>query len=473
MARTDRKIAANMLIVAVGKGLTAAAGLGVIALLTRHLGLEGFGEYRTVTAFMSFAYLTSDLGLYSYTLRAISEPGADKGHIVGAALKLRLILALVFLSAAWILSLGMPFASTVKIGIALSILGYLCHSGSDLLLAAFQRELRQYQFAMTEVVGGLVTLLAAYFIVVNDLGVLAAVAALVCGFVATFAINLAFIRRSITWSLRIDRRLVRGMLAGSMPFAGALIFSLIYSRLDIVFLSLLQSSGDVGIYGIAHKMSDVIMAAPYFFAGLVMPALTAAAVKNREKFAYILGKSYTAMCVGGVGAALLIVIFADLVIFLVAGDEYMAGTSALQIIGVKIGLFFVANLLIFTTTALNMQHAMLKGHGLAAAISVIAYVSLIPSMSFDGAAIAATVAEVVVLIFAFALITQHSGWVLSLAVPLKCLIAAAVSYLLTKQTMFASKHWAAQFLVAGLSYLILVVVLRTGAWTAFRELVGH
>jgi hypothetical protein len=100
-------------------------------------------------------------------------------------------------------------------------------------------------------------------------------------------------------------------------------------------------------------------------------------------------------------------------------------------------------------------------------------VSLIPSMSFDGAAIAATVAEFIVLIFAFALVTQHSGWVLSLAVPLKCLIAAAISYLLTTQTIVATMHWTVQFIIAGLAYLILVVVLRTGAWTEFRQLVGR
>jgi O-antigen/teichoic acid export membrane protein len=255
-----------------------------------------------------------------------------------------------------------------------------------------------------------------------------------------------------------------------MPFAGALVFGLIYSRMDIVFLSLLKSPSDVGMYGIAQKVGDVTMALPYFFAGLVMPALTAAAVSNREKFADILSKSYMAMCVGGVGTALLIVLFADVFIVLLAGPDYAAGASALQIMGVKIGLFFVANLLIFTTTALSMQRKMLKGHAIAATISIVAYVILIPWLSYDGAALATTIAEIVILLFAFFLIIEHAGRILSFSIPVKCVLAAVVSYSLITQTAVSEAHWAVQFILVGPLYLILIVIFRTGAWSALRQL---
>jgi O-antigen/teichoic acid export membrane protein len=471
MARTDRKIAANMVVVAAGKGITAITGLAIMALLTRHLGPNAFGEYRTVLVYASFAYLTSDLGLYAFTLRAISEPGADKGMLVAAALKLRLLLALIFLLTASALSLALPFSPIVRVGIALSVIGYLCHSGSDLLLAAFQHELRQYQYATTEVIGGLITLLAAYLIVSNDLGVLAAVAALVGGFVVTFASNLAFIRRSLDWGASFDGRQVKQMLTGSLPFAGALIFGFIYSRLDIVFLALLQSPADVGIYAISHKVSDVSMALPYFFAGLVLPALTAAAIKHKDRFAHILSRSYVAMCASGVGMTLVIVLFAEVFIDLLAGSEYIAGTSALQIMGVKIGIFFVANLLVFATTALNLQYRMLRGHGIAAIVSIVAYAGLIPLFSYDGAAISATIAEIVILYYAIRLITAHAGRLLSPAVLLKCIVAAIISYLAISQTFIGDTHWIMQLVLVGPLYLFLLVALRTGVWSAARELV--
>ena len=460
-----------MVFVAAGKVIVAVSGLAVIAILTRYLGPEAFGDYRTVVAYTSFAYLTSDLGLYAYTLRAISEPGADKVRLVSIALGLRVLLAFGFLSAAAALSLVLPFSATVQIGIALAILGYICHGGSDLLLAAFQSELRQYQFATTEVVGGLSALLLAYVIVINDLGAIGAVGALVGGFIATFVTNLALIRRSLPVRLAIDLSVARTMLLGSMPLAGALIFTLIYSRMDIVFLSLMQTPRDVGIYGITHKVSDVTMALPYFFAGLAMPKLTLAAINNKKKFEIILSKSFTAMSAGGVGTALLIVLFADVFIELLAGPEYSAGASALKIIGVKIGLFFVANLLVFTTTALNMQGKMLRGHAVAAIVSVIAYFMLIPRLTYDGAAIASTLAEIIVLLYALALVTGRYGRIISLGVPVRCVLSAAVSYGLITQTAVENLHWAYQFVFASVLYLVFMVIFRTGAWSAFHEII--
>jgi O-antigen/teichoic acid export membrane protein len=460
-----------MVTVAAGRGITAISGLAIMALLTRHLGPEAFGEYRTILAYATYAYLTSDLGLYAYTLRAISEPGADKRLLIATAFRLRLLLAVMFLSVSFVIGLAIPFSPVVHIGIALAAFGYVCFGGSELLLAAFQSELRQYQYAATEVVGSLVNLLLAYLVVVYDLGVLAAVSALVSGFVVMLASNLALLWHTLSWGTRLDWLLVREMLKGSMPFAGALALGLVYSKLDIVFLSLLQSPSDVGIYGIIHKVSDVAMALPYFFAGLVMPSLTAAAMVNTGRFAHVLSRSYTAMCVGGVGTTLVILLFADEFIRILAGSEFAMGASALQIIGLKIGLFFVANLLIFATTALRRQQDMLKGHAFAAIISVVAYIMLIPSWSYNGAAISATVAEVVILFYALYLVRIRAGNVIAPSIFLKCVAAAVVTYWVMTRTPISEAHWFIQLVLVGLLYMALAGFFRTGAWTAFREVV--
>ena len=460
-----------MVTVAAARGITAISGLAIMALLTRHLGPEAFGEYRTILAYATYAYLTSDLGLYAYTLRAISEPGADKRSLIATAFRLRLMLAVIFLSVSMVFALAIPFTPVVHVGIALAAFGYVCFGGSELLLAAFQSELRQYQYAATEVLGSLVNLLLAYLVVVYDLGVLAAVTALVSGFVVMLVCNLALLGRIVSWGTRFDWQLAREMLRGSMPLAGALVLGLVYSKLDIVFLTLLQSASDVGIYGIIHKVSDVAMALPWFFAGLVMPSLTAAAMARNGRFGHVLSRSYTAMCVGGVGTALVILLFADEFIRILAGPEFAPGATALQITGLKIGLFFVANLLIFATTALRMQKEMLKGHAGAAVISVIAYVMLIPTWSYNGAAIAVTVAEAVVLLYALYLVRTRAGNMISVSVFVKCVAAAAATYWLMTRTPISETHWFIQLIIVGLLYMALAALFRTGAWTAFREIV--
>jgi O-antigen/teichoic acid export membrane protein len=457
-----------MVVIVLGRAVNAVAGLAIMALLTRHLGPEGYGEYRTVLAYTAFAYLTSDLGLYAYTLRAISEPAADRGAIIAIALRLRLLLAIAFMSIATVLSLFVPFSPVVHAGIALSMLGYLCHGGSDLLLAAFQQELRQSQFAVAEILGALLTLALACLVVVAGLGVFAAVGALVGGFVIAFACHLLMIRNSIDWTAAFDWPEARRMLIGSLPFAGALILGLIYSRLDIVFLSLLQSPAAVGVYGIAHKVADVAMALPYFFAGLVLPALVNAAATNSGKFGDIFSKAFIAMAVAGAGVMLVTLLFADVLVSVLAGDDFLPAAGALQIMGVKVGTFCIANLLVFTTTALGLQGQMLKGHAIAAAVSVIGYLCLIPLYSYNGAAISTTLAEIAVLLFATYLVASRMQLAAAPIVLMKCLGAAAIAYFLVSRTLPADLHWVAQLVLVGSTYLVLVSVLRTGAWSAFR-----
>jgi hypothetical protein len=114
---------------------------------------------------------------------------------------------------------------------------------------------------------------------------------------------------------------------------------------------------------------------------------------------------------------------------------------------------------------------MLRGHGIAAIVSIVAYAGLIPLFSYDGAAISATIAEIVILYYAIRLITAHAGRLLSPAVLLKCIVAAVISYLAISQTFIGDTHWIMQLVLVGPLYLFLLVALRTGVWSAARELV--
>ena len=114
---------------------------------------------------------------------------------------------------------------------------------------------------------------------------------------------------------------------------------------------------------------------------------------------------------------------------------------------------------------------MLKGHAFAAIISVVAYIMLIPSWSYNGAAISATVAEVVILFYALYLVRIRAGNVIPPSIFLKCVAAAVVTYWVMTRTPISEAHWFIQLVLVGLLYMALAGFFRTGAWTAFREVV--
>src|SRR6185312_13668271 len=65
-------------------------GIVTYGVLARTLGTEGLGRYRTVLTLLLFAGVMLDFGLYSITLRDISQPQADERRILGNAAALRI-----------------------------------------------------------------------------------------------------------------------------------------------------------------------------------------------------------------------------------------------------------------------------------------------------------------------------------------------------------------------------------------------
>src|SRR3989339_1049597 len=89
-----RKIAYNVLVSSFSKILSTILALVSIGLITRYLGQEGFGNYATVLAFLSFFTAIADLGLYSTVTREISRPENNEKEIIGNIFSLRAIISL-------------------------------------------------------------------------------------------------------------------------------------------------------------------------------------------------------------------------------------------------------------------------------------------------------------------------------------------------------------------------------------------
>ncbi|MBU1705383.1 oligosaccharide flippase family protein [Patescibacteria group bacterium] len=72
------KFSQNMTIQIAGKIAAVFVGLGIMAILTRSLGPEGFGEYTTAVTFLQLFGVIVDFGLTLTLLVMISEVGADQ-----------------------------------------------------------------------------------------------------------------------------------------------------------------------------------------------------------------------------------------------------------------------------------------------------------------------------------------------------------------------------------------------------------
>ena len=100
-----KKVYFNTLAQLAGKVSTALISIFLIKILTNYLDLAGYGLYSKVYNFLSIFSVIADLGLYTITVREISDNKENPemvSKIAGTVLSIRTMMgvAIIFLSLA-------------------------------------------------------------------------------------------------------------------------------------------------------------------------------------------------------------------------------------------------------------------------------------------------------------------------------------------------------------------------------------
>src|SRR5579883_1966995 len=455
-----RALAANMAAVITGKAATALVGLLTVVALTRHLGPTEFGYYRTVLTYSAFAAVLADSGLYMVTLREMSRPGANAGGVLGNALPLRVVstggVLLVAAGFAWLT----PYDPRVKWGTLIGAAIYTCLQTSDFLIAGFQSVLKQARNTVAEVTGAVVTLAAVSALALTHVGALPMLGATLLGAAVALGISIRLVRRLVPFRARLEPPLWRRYVVAGLPLAGSQILNMAMLRGDSLLLSLFQPATAVGLYGVPSKLFEVTTSVPYILAGLMMPALTASAAKDRAKFSRRLGNTLDAAAVYGVGVVIALAPFAAQLLALVSGQRFAAGAPALVVISFAIALAGLTHVLRFTLVACDRPRLVLIADAAACACAFAAYFGLIPRFSLLGAAAGTVVAEASALV-AMTLALRGAGQRLpSLLNPGKAVIAGALTVLAMKHLAAYGTPWLLALAAGGTLYLALLALTR-------------
>lgn len=382
-----RKIAGNTVVQVGGKFLGTVLGLFTVGVMTRSLGTGGYGAFTTVTSFLQFFGILVDFGLTLTMAKMIAEAPGDEDRVASNIFTLRLATAAVFFGAAPIIGMLLPYSAEVKTGIAIATLSFFFMTLSQVLVGVFQRHLAAHLAAIAEVSGRALlfagTLAAAY----AGAGLWAFVAALAAANALQFLFSLGFARRFVRIRLSADRALWRRIVAVSWPIGLSIAFNLIYLKGDIIVLSISRSQSEVGLYGAAYKVLDVITVVPMIFMGLVLPVLAADWSGGRQAdFKRKLWRAFDFLTLIAVPLAVgTAAVGADLM-RLVAGDAFAASGELLTILMLAGSAVFLSALFGHAVVAIGLQRKMIAAYAFDAIASLLLYLVFIPRIGAVGAA---------------------------------------------------------------------------------------
>ncbi len=420
---TARKVLSNTLFQISGRLITAVLGIAVVKILSTYLGKEGYGEYVTVFVFLSYFGIAADLGLFTMAVREMSKTPAKIPYIFGNVLGLRLFLAICSMGLAVLVAFVLPFflenwhGTKIPLGVAVAAIGtvFSIMSGtvSSLLQVNYKMKYETLGLIVNKVVAVSYMVYVAYIAYSGQMEkgfyqvLWGGVAASFCMLLVTAsaASKLSPLR------MRFDFSFWRELFFQSLPFGVALVLNVFYFKLDVMLLSFMRGSEEVGIYGVPMKMLEVIYFLPVYFMNSMLPVISRE-VTLREKHGENAGINrilqyafdFMVLCaapmlVGGF-------VLAYPIVFLISNPEYLSRLAdgfygsdiALKILLFAMFFSFINAMFGIVLVTLNKQKRLMWINFVGVIVNLTLNLISIPFWGFRGAAIASVISVVVVVL---------------------------------------------------------------------------
>lgn len=419
------KIAYNTIIQLVGKIISTILGLIALAMMARYLGQAGFGSYITIINFVSFFAVIADLGLTLVTVQMISRPNIDERKVLNNLMGLRLVSIILFLTAAPLVAIFLPYTFAVKIGILIATLSFLFPALNQVLIGLFQKNLRMDKSVIAETVSRIILVIGIYLSIKFNWGLNGMLWATVISagfnFIAAYLLATKFYWLKPAFDLSFWKEVIKK----SWPLAITIVLNLLYLKTDTLILSLIKTPGEVGLYGAAYRIIDVLTTLPFMFAGIILPILTLSWFEERkEYFAAVLQKSFDLMAIFSIPIIAGTLVLAKPLIVLVAGNEFADSGLILKVLIFALVAIFLGCMFAHAVIAINKQREMIKFYIFVSLSAVVLYLIFIPFFSYFGAASITIYSELAIAFFSAYVVWRYTSFIPSFKILIKSIIAS-------------------------------------------------
>ena len=382
--------------------------LVMVILAARWLGRGGFGAYSYALALGYILVQFADMGLQFHLARQISRNPEDAGPTLARVIRSKLVLMTLVVPAflgvgaltsrpadrwlIWILGAALLFNSFVEL--------------ANYVFRGFQRLEYEARLNLLNVGLGTVAGLTAIRMGMGPLGL-----AFGCllGSVVSFAMALRwvhgrFIPRS-QWILR-ERAGWLAALRPSFPIGLAIVLSILYFRVDILFLEHYWDSETVGLYASAYRIVESFGFLPGIFLAAVFPAFSELTSRDATRLPGLLRASLLWLTTLSSAVALGLLLFGPAIIRFFYGAEYLPAVTPLRILSPGIVFIFVNYGLTHFLIALGQARFNAILGATCLTVNVIGNLLLIPRYGMTAAAATTLLTEAVLFAGAFPLVLR-------------------------------------------------------------------
>lgn len=419
--------AKNSVLQIAGRMLGTGLGLVTFYALLHFFGTDGFGQFTKAMTYVTIFAIIVDFGLTLTTTQLISEKGADEAKLLGNLVTLRTLTALVFMSICPISALLIPQSAGIMDIIVVGSVTYFISAVAQMFQGVFQKRLAIQTVVIAEIANRLVSIGIILFVGFTGGGIMGAMYAFLVGIIVQFLVMVTATNKHVPFKPQIDLKVWRHIILRSWPIGISILFNLLYLRGDIFFMWIFNISDvEVGQYGAAYKVVDVMTAVPVTLMGLLLPLLTLAwSQRDHKHFQQHLQNGFDVLSVIALPFAFGSVAVGVPLMLAVKPDLTYAG-QILMILGPAVTVLCFGSLYGHAVVAVNKQRIMTFAYAFVAILAVAAYIRFIPEHGAWAAAWITLGSETVIAVLAYMVVRLASQTSVKLTMFLRSLGASII-----------------------------------------------
>lgn len=371
------------------QAVSLLTGLAVNAILSRKLGVEGFGQFNYIFAFYYFFLSLNDFGTNTIVVREVARDRSRAEEIFGTMLLFKTFLAAISMICACIIILMMNFPPELRNALLLFSL-ILPLTALQLPALIFQVLLKAEYPALIGSISKIIILillaLSGYLGWTLWSIVLVFLSGEACSLAGMLMFSRKFTRPKFYFNIPVSKEILRS----SVPLGLAVLFVAVINRVDFLMLERMTNLHQVGFYSAAYKITNLFEMLPLIVMSTVYPIMSRYAKANREALKDLYEKSVLYLGSFGLLTGGIVCMAAPWILSSVFGNQFKESALALRVlVWSSVFLYFAiagGNLLI----SLGKEKINLAVTGAAAALNIGLNLLLIPRYGYVGAACATT-----------------------------------------------------------------------------------
>lgn len=382
--------------------ITSSTSTLVATLLIGYFsGFNTLGSFTKIVSFVSLFYLIIDFGFNQIFLKLYFDKAKK---YLGNLFLLRILFSFIAVFVTIFIAYLLPYNSILHTGYSDSEkYGILLYSLSIITTGIFlstqvllQKKLTYKLSLLPSFISSIILIILVIFSVRQNSLYFLLLSFLVSSIVLASLMFISILRKyEISLSLFKFQSFSKAIFLASLPIGLMLFFNLLYSKVDIILLSIFKSNLDVGVYGVSYRFFELSIAVPAFLSNSTYPLLLKES-KNSKKYLSLFKKYFSLFLLLSLISTLLLFFCAPLIGFL--KHDFALSVKPLQILSLSLPFFFLTSLLQWHFVIESKTRFLVPLYAGALILNVILNLLFIPRFSYFASAFATSFCEGLVFI---------------------------------------------------------------------------